>query len=151
MAGDAQNNIWPLPKFRFSVDWGTSQTNLAFQEVTGLEAETQVLEYRHSTSATFSTIKMPGIAKYGNVTMKRGTFVKDNAFFDWYSKIKMNTIERINIIIKLLDEKGNPTMTWTLTNAWPTKVTGTDLKSEGNEIAIESIEIAHEGLTVTNK
>lgn len=49
-----------------------------------------------------------------------------------------------------MDEGGNPTMTWTLLNAWPTKVVSTDLKSEGNEVAIESIEIMHEGLTIAN-
>lgn len=145
-----QGAIWPLPKFRFSVDWGTAQNDLSFQEVSGLDAETQVIEYRHSNSPTFSTIKMPGIRKYGNVTLKKGIFVKDNAFFDWYTKIVRKTIERTTVVIKLLDEDGNPTMTWTLVNAWPTKVTGTDLKSDGNEVAIETIEIAHEGLIVNN-
>lgn len=149
--GKAQGATWPLPKFRFSVDWGTAQTNLSFQEVSGLDAETQIIEYRHGNSPTFSAIKMPGIKKYGNVTMKKGIFVKNNAFFDWYTKISMNTIERITVVIKLLDEGGKPTMTWTLANAWPTKVTGTDLKSDGNEVAIETIEIAHEGLTIVNK
>lgn len=66
-------------------------------------------------------------------------------------KIKMNTIERTAITISLLDESNKPTMVWTLKNAWPTKVTGTDLKAEGNEVAIESIEIVHEGLEITNK
>jgi len=147
--GKTQGAIWPLPKFSFSVDWGSTQ-NLAFQEVTGLDAETQIIEYRAGNSPVYSTIKMPGIKKYGNITMKKGIFVKDNNFFAWYSSIKMNTIARITVIIKLLDESGKPTMTWTLTNAWPTKVTGTDLKSDGNEVAIESIEIAHEGLTIAN-
>lgn len=149
MAGETQNNIWPLPKFRFTVDWG-SQTNIAFQEVTGLEAETQIIEYRAGNSPIFSTIKMPGIAKYGNVTMKRGIFVNDNTFWNWYKQITMNTIARINVVIKLLDETGKVTMMWTLNNAWPTKISGTDLKSDGNEVAVQSIEIAHEGLTIAN-
>lgn len=150
MAGETENNVWPMPKFRFTVDWGTIAQNIAFQEVSGLEAETQIIEYRASNSTTFSTIKMPGIAKYGNVTMKRGIFVKDNSFWEWYDQIKMNTIKRQTVTIKLLDEKGNPTMVWTLTNAWPTKITGTDLKSDGNEVAVDTIEIAHEGLTIAN-
>ena len=61
----------------------------------------------------------------------------------------MNTIERQNVVIKLLDETGNPVMTWTLNNAWPTKISATDLKSDGNEIAVESLEIMHEGLTIS--
>jgi phage tail-like protein len=93
---------------------------------------------------------MPGIAKVGNITLKKGIFVKDNNFFKWYSAIKMNTIKRITVIVKLLDETGKPTMTWTLQNAWPTKIQGTDMKSDGNEVAVETIEFAHEGLVIAN-
>ncbi len=149
MAGEAQGDVWPLPKFYFLVDIG-SQTKLPFQEVSGLDSETQVIEYRAGNNKVFSTIKMPGIVKFGNVTLKKGVFVKDNKFWEWYNKIKMNTVERVPVTIQLLDEGGNATMTWTLANAWPTKITGTDLKSDGNEVAVETIEIAHEGLTVAN-
>jgi phage tail-like protein len=142
-------STWPMPKFHFSVDFGTIK-NTAFQEVSGLETETQVIEYRKSSSPQFETIKMPGIAKYGNITMKRGVFVNGNQFWTWYNSIKMNVIERQTIVIRLLDEKGTATMTWTLNNAWPTKVTGTDLKSDGNEVAIDTIELAHEGMTISN-
>lgn len=149
MAGEAQDSNWPLPKFYFSVDWG-STTNIPFQEVSGLEIEAQPIEYRHGNSPLFSTINMPGIIKNSHVTMKKGVFVNDNAFWDWYNKIKMNTIERQNVVIKLLDESGSPTMTWTLNNAWPSKISSTDLKSDANEVAIETIEISHEGLTIAN-
>jgi len=149
MAGEKQDNNWPLPKFYFMVDWG-STTNIPFQEVSGLEIEAEPLEYRHGNSKVFSKINMPGMVKNNKVSMKKGVFVNDNTFWDWYGKIKMNVIERQNVVIKLLDEKGNPTMTWTLNNAWPTKISSTDLKSESNEVAIESIEIMHEGLTIAN-
>lgn len=151
MAGEKEGAVWPLPKFYFSVDITDVGDNLPFQEVSGLDTETQVIEYRAGNSKVFSTIKMPGIAKFGNVTLKKGVFVKDNKFFDWYSKIQMNTIKRESVTIKLLDESGKPTMTWKLANAWPTKITGTDLKSDGNEVAVETLEIAHEGLTIVNK
>lgn len=149
MAGEAQDKNWPLPKFYFMVDWG-STTNIPFQEVSGLDIEAQPINYRHGNSPVFSEISMPGLVKNSNVTMKKGVFSKDNAFWDWYVKIKMNTIERQNVVIKLLDEGGNPTMTWTLTNAWPTKITSTELNSDGSEVAVESIEIAHEGFTFAN-
>lgn len=148
MAGEAQDNVWPLPKFYFQVKLG--DTEVAFQEVSGLDIEAQIIEYRHGNSKEFSTIKMPGIKKSGNVTLKKGVFVKDNAFWDWFSQISMNTIERKTVVISLLDEGGNPTMVWTLNNAWPTKITGTDMKSDGNEVAVETIEVAHEGLTIAN-
>ena len=141
-------NVWPLPKFHFRVNWGAAV--MSFQEVSGLDVEAQPIEYRHGDSPTFSTIKMPGIKKYGNVTMKKGVFKSDNKFWDWFNQIKMNTIKRETVTISLLDEQGTPTMVWTLANAWPTKITGTDLKAEGNEVAVETIEIAHEGLTIQN-
>lgn len=150
MAGEAQDNVWPLPKFYFTVKLGSQDNTVSFQEISGLETETQAIEYRHGDSKQFSTIKMPGIAKHGNVTLKKGVFVKDNNFFKWYDAIKMNTIKRETVVIQLLDEKGAPTMTWTLTNAWPTKISSPDLKSDANEVAVESMELAHEGVVIAN-
>ena len=85
-----------------------------------------------------------------NVTLKKGIFVNDNNFWKWYDAIEMNLIKRETVVIELLDEKGGTTMSWTLSNAWPTKITGTDMKSDANEVAVESIELAHEGLTIAN-
>ncbi len=148
MAGEVQDSNWPLPKFYFSVTLGADD-KVSFQEVDGLESKTQVIEYRHGNSPIYAPIKMPGLAKVGNVTMRKGIFVNNNKFWDWYSEIKLNTITRRTVVVNLLDETGNPKMVWTLNNAFPTKVTGTDLKSEGNEVAVESIEIAYETLVVT--
>ena len=149
-AGDKQGSVWPLPKFHFSVEVSNGKLKANFQEVSGLDVEAQVIEYRHGDSKEFSTIKMPGIKKYGNITLKKGVFKSDNLFWNWFNEIKMNTIQRESITIKLLDEEGKPTMTWTLTNAWPTKITGTDMKSDGNEVAVETLEIAHEKLIIAN-
>jgi phage tail-like protein len=139
---------WPLPKFYFQVKWDS--TVMSFQEVSGLDVEAQTIEYRHGDSKEFSTIKMPGIKKNGNVTMKKGVFKSDNKFWDWFNQIKMNTIKRVPVTISLLDEAGAATMVWTLVNAWPSKITGTDLKADGNEVAVETIEIAHEGMTIAS-
>lgn len=147
MAGEVQDAIWPLPKFYFTVSLGEGDP-VSFQEVDGLDSETQVIEYRHGNSKVFYPIKMPGLGKVGNVTMRKGIFVNDNGFWDWYNQIKLNTIARRTVTISLLDQEGAPRMTWTLNNAWPTKITGTDLKSEGNEVAVESVEIAYETLVV---
>lgn len=147
--GSKQGTTWPMPKFRFEVDLGPELKGVAFQEVSGMDLEKQIIEYRQGDNKLFSTEKMPGIAKYGNITMKRGIFVNDNSFWNWFSEIKMNTVKRRTILIKLLDENGKVIMQWTLINAWPTKITSTDLKSDGNEVAIDTIEIAHEQLTIT--
>ena len=147
--GSAQSTtVWPLPKFYFQVKWDS--TVMSFQEVSGLDIEAQPIEYRHGDSKEFSVIKMPGIKKTGNVTMKKGVFKSDNKFWAWFNQIKMNTIKRVPVTISLLDEAGAATMVWTLANAWPTKISGTDMKADGNEVAVETIEIAHEGLTIAN-
>jgi len=148
--GSAQDNIWPLSKFYFTVNLGSQDSTVSFQEISGLETETQPIEYRHGDSKQFSTIKMPGIKKSGNITLKKGIFAKDNNFWKWYDAIKMNTVKRETVTIQLLDEQGSPTMTWTLANAWPTKISGADLKSDANEVAVETLELAHEGLTIKN-
>ena len=147
--GSAQStSVWPISKFYFQVKWDDQQ--MSFQEVSGLDTESQAIEYRSGDSPVFSPIKMPGIVKTGNVTMKKGVFKSDNNFWNWYNEIKMNTIKRKAVTISLLDEAGAPTMVWTLKNAWPAKIQATDLKSDGNEVAVETIEIVHEGLTIAN-
>lgn len=123
---------------------------MRFQEVSGLHVEAQPIEYRHGDSPAFAVIKMPGLKKYSDVILKKGVFKSDSKFWDWFNEIQMNTIRRKVVTVSLLDEAGAPTMVWTLANAWPTKITGTDLKAEGNEVAVETIVISHEGLTISN-
>lgn len=148
---EKENTIWPMPKFRFQVSWGDA--TIEFSEVSGLDTESPTIEYRHSVTGQFAPIKMPGIAKVGNVTMKRGLFVGDETYWDWFSQIKLNTVAkgRETVVIRLLDDNGKPTMTWTLNNAWPTKITTTDLGPDGNEAAIDTLELAFETLVINNQ
>ena len=139
-------STWPLVKFAFRVKIGDKE--ILFQEVTGLNAETQIIEYRAGNSKVFSTVKMPGIKKYGNVTLKKGIFKDDKALWDMYNLVVMNTFERKKVTISLLDENNQEAMSWELTNAFPVKMTVTDMKSEGNEAAVETMELAHEGLNI---
>lgn len=150
--GSAQaKTIWPMPAFHFKVTIGaTDGLNGVFEEVSGLESETQVIEYRQGNSKLYSPSKMPGITKVGNVTLKHGVFSDGDSFWEWYRSIGLNTIQRQTVVIELLDEKEATTMKWTLTNAWPTKISGTDLKSERNEVAVNTIELAYETLAVTS-
>jgi phage tail-like protein len=140
---------YPLVKFHFQVDWGG--TKIGFTEVSGLDVETEVVEYREGSSPEYSKIKMPGMQKFSNITLKRGTFKSDNEYFKWWNTVKLNTIERRDVTISLLNEEHAPVVTWKIKNAWPTKIQSTDLKADGNEVAIESMELAHEGLTIQNE
>ena len=140
---------YPMPAFHFQVDWGG--TLLAFSEVAGLNIEVQVIEYRDGLSPEYSPVKMSGLKKYGNITLKRGVMAGDNDYFDWLKEIKMNKPERRDITISLLNEDHAPVMVWKVLNAWPTKITSPDLKASGNETAIETLELAHEGVSIDNE
>ena len=139
---------YPVPAFHFKVEWGG--TKATFSEVSGLSVETQVVEYRDGLSPIFSTIKMPGMQQFGNLTLKRGVFKQDNEFYDWWNSVALNTIERRDITISLLDENHEAVMVWKVTNAWPSKVESPSLNATSNEAAIESIEVVHEGITIQN-
>ena len=140
---------YPLPVFHFQVNWGGTQ--IGFSEVSGLSIEVQAIEYRDGASPQYSVVKMPGIPKYSNITLKRGVVAADNEFYTWLNTTKLNTVERRDLTISLLNEEHDPVMTWKVNNAFPVKVEGPGLKSTGNEVAIETLELAHEGLTIQNE
>jgi phage tail-like protein len=140
---------YPIPKFHFQVQWGGSR--IGFTEVTGLDISTDVIEYREGSSPEYHKIKMPGMQKFSNITLKRGTFKGDNDFYKWFNTIALNTVERRDLIISLMNESHEPVVVWKIKNAFPVKVQSTDLKSDGNEVAIETLELAHEGLTIQNE
>ena len=140
---------WPVAKFHFRVTLDGEQ--VSFQEVSGLEASTEVIEYRHGDSEIFSPIKMAGIVKTGTLALKKGIFESDDRMLELFNRIYEKNYysdadSRMDILIELLDETGETVMTWNVSNAFPVKFTGTDLKSDANEIAIESLEFAYESI-----
>lgn len=147
---------YPLPKFHFQVEWGG--TRIGFTEVSGLDVETEVIEYRAGNSPEYNKTKQPGLTKYSNITLKRGTFRSDSDYYNWWKENvnfeegnKTGSKFRRNLTISLLDETHAPIVIWKVKNAFATKVQSTDLKADGNEVAIESIELVHEGLTLEFK
>lgn len=137
---------YPLPGFHFQVEWNGSR--VGFTEVSGLDVEVQTIEYREGSSPEYASIKMPGIKKYSNIVLKRGIVAGDNEFFDWLKSIQLHTAERRDITISLLNEEHNPVMIWKAKNAFPVRLSGPTLNAQANEVAIETLEIAHEGLTI---
>lgn len=145
---------YPLPKFHFLVEWG-QDFQIGFTEVSGLDFETEVIEYREGNSKKYNKTKQPGLTKFSNVTLKRGTFQGDYNFYDEWKKTyffqednSTGSQFRRTVTIKLLNENHEPVITWQLENAWPSKVQSTDLKADANEVAIETMELVHEGLTI---
>jgi phage tail-like protein len=140
--------MYPLPSLHFEVSWGDSNNTVNFSEVSGLTLESEPIEYRGGADITLTVQKIPGLRKYGNVTMKRGILAKENGFWDWWNTIRSGTVTRRSVTISLLNEEHKPVMTWKIANAWPVKVEGPSLNATGNEIAIETLEFAHEGMEV---
>lgn len=136
---------YPIPRFHFQVDWGGAK--ISFTEVTGLVMEREKIEYRHSDSKDFNKIGMPGLVKNNNITLKRGKFEADFDYNTWLEDVANDRVNgRRDVVIRLLNEKHTPVAAWSAARCFPVKVTAPDLKSDANEIAVESIEIAHEGL-----
>lgn len=148
--GNTEDPTWEMPKFHFEVDFGTQITGIHFEEVSGMENETQIIEYKDNFSPIFSTVKMPGIPKFGNVTLKRGLFKNDINFKNWVKKIKMNIIEKQEINIKLNDEEGNTFTEWVIMNAFPVKMKNINLQTDVEEVLVDTLEIKHEGLVIVN-
>ncbi|MEP7377643.1 MAG: phage tail protein [Chitinophagaceae bacterium] len=137
---------YPLPVFHFSVSWGGD--DIGFSEVSGLSQELQAIEYRDGLmTGTTLPLKRPGLKKAGNVTLKRGFVTDKNDLFEWFNNNGTPNVTRRTVIINLLNDEGAPVFKWTLINAFPVKVTGADLKATGNDIAVESVELVHEGIT----
>ena len=141
------DTIEPFVNFNFYVETPNSLLAAGFSEVTGMNGEIQVVEYREGNFKGQNTHKQPGLAKYGNVTFKKGV-VLNLDFYKWFKSGVDGDITRINLSILLCDEQHNEKVRYTLSNAWPVKFVGPDLKAAANEIAIQSLEIAHEGLRI---
>jgi phage tail-like protein len=134
----------PYANFNFMLEID-GITVAGFSEVTGLNAESTPIEYREGNEA-LTTRKLPGLLKYSNLTLKRGvTDQKD--LFEWVKTVEDGDVRRLkSMSVVLLDEQRNEAARWNLRFAWPTKYTVPDLKANANEIAIETLELCHEGL-----
>ena len=138
----------PLANFHFQVEWAA--TRIGFQEITGLELETDVIEYREGSSVESSPVKIPGRKKYGDITCKRGIVSGDNEVFEWFADNKMGKTEPRDVTISLLNEDHEPVMVWKVARAWIRKLTGPTLDAQGNSVAIEEMTLTCEGITVEN-
>jgi len=137
---------YPRPAYHFTVQWGGTRIGVA--EVSGLSADIAVIEHREGSDPEATVRKIPGLHKFPNITLKRGIVAGDNEFFGWFNTVRMNVAERRDLVINLLNEDHQPIVAWKVRNAFPCKYSGPDLKAGGNEVAIETLELAHEGLSV---
>jgi phage tail-like protein len=133
----------PFGNFNFLVEID-GITRAAFQEVSGFDSTIDVIEHREGGENT-TLRKLPGMTKYSNLTLKWG-ITDDVDLYTWHRQIVQGQIERRNGSIVLLDRAGQEVARWNFFRAWPTKYDGPDLNAEGNDVAIETLELAHEGV-----
>lgn len=137
----------PLVSFQYRVDISGKVTGY-FTECTGLGSEHEVIEHKIVDENGHEIIrKIPGRLKWENVVLKRG-ITESMDVWDWRKKVEDGKVEeaRTNGSIIMLDQHFQPVARWDFENAWPVKVSGPQMKSDSNEIGIEELTIAHEGL-----
>lgn len=132
----------PYKNFNFVVEI-EGLTVAGFSECSGLSTEVGVIEYREGGDS--SVRKLPGLAKVGDVTLKRG-ITKSNDLQNWHRNILNGVPDRKNVVVILLDDEKNPAVVWRLAHAFPRKWEGPDLRANGNDVAIETLELCCEGL-----
>ncbi len=137
----------PYASYNYKLEIDGIQSG-GFSECTGLQVESTPIEYREGTE-DITARKLPGLIKYGNITLKRGVTVSQD-LMTWLKFVQDGDIERRNVSIVLQNELKQDKVRWNLREAWPCKWTGPDMKATSDEVAIESIEICHEGLERQN-
>jgi phage tail-like protein len=118
-----------------------------FTQVTGFSSQVDVLEYAEGGQNTF-VHRLPTRTKQGNITLKRGVITSDTALVTWYQKTVVQA-QPVTLVITLRDTEDKPIRTWNFINAYPIKWTGGDMNAGGTEFLTESLEVAHNGFTVS--
>ena len=139
------STMYPKAKFRYKVEIDGMEAG-GFSEVTGGDITVEPIEYREGDMSAETPIKVVGLKKYGNITLKQG-MTDSRVLYEWLEPAINGDAERKTVTITLLDETQAPIASWQAINAWPTKYTVPDLNATASEIAIETLEIVHEGLT----
>jgi len=119
----------------------------AFSECSGLTAEGDAVDYREGTDIPLNVRKLMGLRKYTNITLKRG-YTQDRSLWQWFTNIANGLPDRRDVTIVLLNEQRQPVLRWHAEAAWINKIEAPALKAAGNEVAMESVELVHEGLTL---
>jgi phage tail-like protein len=133
----------PFGNFNFLVEID-GIARAAFQHCTGIDSTIDVIEHREGGENT-TLRKLPGMNKHSNITLKWG-MTDDAELYAWHRSVVQGDIQRKNGSIVVLNRKGEETARWNFVRAWPSKWTGPELNAEGNDVAIETLEIAHEGI-----
>ncbi|MFK7908713.1 MAG: phage tail protein [Chitinophagales bacterium] len=152
MADTQVAELWPVAKHYYVLN--IDGTEIAFQEVTGLGQDIELIEFRDGDNKQFSNKKQPGLNGPTDVVCKKGTYQGDSRITELFQalvkdKARYRNLPRLEMTVQLLDEMGSPVITWQIQDGYPLKYEGSDLKSDASEIAIETLTITCQGMEAT--
>lgn len=134
----------PFSSFNFLVEID-GITRAAFRDCSGIDSSQQASDYREG-GEPLRVRKIPGLNTYSNINLKRGVTL-DAELWEWRKKAADGRVERKNLSIILLDDKGEEQIRWNFVDAWPTKWAGPSFNATGNDVAVEELDLAHEGFS----
>jgi phage tail-like protein len=134
----------PYLNFNFRVEIDGLEV-AGFSEVQVPEGRIEAVAYREGTDRSSAARLLPGRVEWEPVVLRRG-FAGDPALFEWWNELVQGNLSRKNVAIVLLDEQRRDVARWLVRRAWPSKLVGPDLRGLGNEVAIETLELSHEGV-----
>jgi phage tail-like protein len=122
-----------------------------FSECSGLTTDTNVIDYREGNEKQLTARRLPGLMKYNNIVLKRG-YTADKSLWQWRKQVIDGQVptSRTTGSIILLDDARNRVLTWNFREGWPCKWEGPALNAKTSEVAIETLEICHEGLELAS-
>ena len=144
MANDVRKDPYRGYNFRIELD---NTAVASFRECSGLSLTTDAVDYREGTDKPLSVRKLTGLRKYTNITLKRG-YTDNQDLWKWYKNIVNGVPDRRNGAVVLQDEQHKDVLRWNFDNGWICKWEGPTLNATGNDVAIENIEICHEGVAL---
>lgn len=136
----------PFGGYNFAVELD-GITRMGFKQCSGLDSTTSATKYREGTDASLASRQIPGTLSYSNITLQRG-ITDDRALWDWRAAVAAGSLTRRTISIILRDDAGNEKIRWNIRNCWPTRWSGPSFDATSDSIAVEQLELAHEGIEV---
>lgn len=136
-------NLGSKYPFKFKFD----NVEFSLKDISGLDVSSQPAKSTQGNSKVFSTVKMPGLTKVANATLKKGVVANNKKWIDLLEQINKTALKKKDATIELYDENGQLLRTWLLKNAYILKIAGKSLDSNGKSVTIETMDIAYEGLT----
>lgn len=152
LSKDEIKTAYPLPVYNYRVDIGSD--TIAFSEVSGLSISHETTTYKESPVESGSpgprVMHMPAQGTPANVTLNKGLVRGSSVatFYDWINSIQINQVEKKDIFVRLCDENGDVVISWKVLNAFPTKLDAPSFTADSNDVAIESMELMGDGISI---